>query len=259
QDLYVVSWNPKQTVLLNFQPTNPLHIGDNGFSSPSQVSVVQGDFSPYFFATPIERTTLEQSHLVVRQAAVTTPVSLSKLLSDPAAQAALSTMLDSPPAAAHAHVRTLTDADGGRSTIGAPAAGVFTDESASAATTSSHVVLDLSSVAPVHPDTATAHASGAVPTGGFGAEPTIAAISNSPSGKDHTEETVAGAVIAALARLSEPFAQTVFDLRDGFTTYGDLASARFTDHLRTDRQPPLLVNARAARQADNREILVVMV
>jgi hypothetical protein len=257
QDLSVVSFNQKQIVLLNFQPTN-LHIGENGFLSPDQVSVVQGDFSRYFAATPVERSSLEQSHLIVRQAAITSPVSLSKVLSNPGAQAALATMIEGAPSAAHTHLRPLVDSEFSRAPVESPESEIVSGTIAAAGSTPQPVI-DLSATVPLVPWDAPASSGSMTDVSPLGLEGQSVLSPISHSAAEPSDDSVASAVVAALARLTEPFTQTVLDLRGGAASYGDLASARFADSLKTDRQPPLLVNARSARQSNDGEILVLMV
>jgi hypothetical protein len=260
-ELNVVSANPKQAIMLNFQPD---HLNIAGFDAPSQqVSVIRGDFTRYFLASPTERSALEQSLLAARQSATANLVSLTTLLSKPAIQAALNEVTESGINLAKGHSRPL-DTDVNVARIAVDPARLAVDGSAAQARESRITRTDIElGVAPsvATPDSATPHAAPAAAEGSYLPVTNGFNLNIVPANTDAVSHTNAlGALSLALARLSEPFVQTVSALQGRFVTFGEIASSRVTEHLRTDGRPALLADTGAVRQQrQDQEVLVVHV
>jgi hypothetical protein len=250
------SGNIRQTVLLNFQPENLAN--KLGFPDEQLVVVKTNDFARYFFASSTEQASLEQSHLVVRQAAITNPISLASLLNNSVIQAAFGGFVDSAASLADARNRiidvdsshALTPSDLLASQSESFGGNRATDAGASSGNLPA-TVSDQAESPTAHTLAGAAGATSDAPAGWDA--PTVA----KPA--DHSDDALAASILAALTRLADPFARTMSDLQGTLTTYADLAASHVSDQVRTDRQPALLVNARTARQTEDKEILVISV
>jgi hypothetical protein len=226
-----------------------------------QLSVVKtNDFSRYFFASSTEQASLEQSHLVARQAAITNPLSLAALLNNPVIQAAFGGVVDADAILANVRNR-IADADSARaltpSDLLAVASGTLVDYSSSARTADSSAPAAGLGAVSEQPDSPTAHTlTGAGTVSETSTEWGMPSVAKPAS---HTDDALAASIVAALTRLADPLARTMSDLQGTLTTYADLAAGHVSDQVRTDRQPALLVNARTARQTEDKEILVISV
>lgn len=251
--------NGRQNILLNFQPEK---LGNPPGFPVEQLSVVKtNDFSRYFFASSTEQASLEQSHLVARQAAITNPLSLAALLNNPVIQAAFGGVVDADAILANVRNR-VADADSARaltpSDLLAVASGTLVDYSSSArAADSSAPAAGLGATVSEQPDSPTAHTlTGAGTVAETSTDWGMPSVAKPAS---HTDDALAASIVAALTRLADPLARTMSDLQGTLTTYADLAASHVSDQVRTDRQPALLVNARTARQTEDKEILVISV
>ena len=243
--------SPKQGIMLNFQPA---HLNISGIDSPSQVNVIKGDFTRYFLASPSERANLEQSLLVARQSAVTNLVPLATLLSKAAVQTAMGELADNP-AGAQLRGRILPDAaaetglntgmhrlegDAGANSEGSEARPHL-------APLGAPLTLPLSG-----PETFGARNSEASPPAGVETMlPATMSWTPVQTEREQAHDGPMDAVALSLMRLSEPFAQMVFDLRHRFASFGDLAAARLSEQMRVDRQAPLLADTQPTRQRGN--------
>lgn len=240
--------SPKQGIMLNFQPA---HLNISGIDSPSQVNVIRGDFTRYFLASPAERATLEQSLVVARQSAVVNLVPLATLLSKAAVQVALGEPAENS-GSAQLRSRILHDAaDDANVNVG-----------------SQRLEGDVGMTAGPHEAGSTLAPLGSpftLPLNGTessdtrvvetpsqqGIETTLPAATSWTALEAEREPAHEGpldAVALSLMRLSEPFAQMVFDLRHRFASFGDLAAARLNEQMRVDRQAPLLADTQPTRQ-----------
>lgn len=240
--------SPKQGIMLNFQPA---HLNISGIDSPSQVNVIKGDFARYFLASPSERANLEQSMLVARQSAVTTLVPLATLMSKAAVQAAIGELADNQ-AGAQLRIRILPDA----ATEAGLSPGLHRLEGDMGASSEGGEArprlapLGFTLTLPISgPETFAARNSESSPS--TGVEPMLpTTVSWTPAQAEHepAHEGPMDAVALSLMRLSEPFAQMVFDLRHRFASFGELAAARLNEQMRVDRQAPLLADTQPTRQ-----------
>jgi hypothetical protein len=256
----VVSGSPTQSIMMNFQPDNtPKVIG-----VASQATIIQGnDFARYFLASPTERKTLEQSHLFVTQQAVIERLSPAALVNNSRLQAAIGEAFDGG-SAAKSSLRPGTP-DSGRPELGVnliAATNLAVNNSQdSAVRTSAPADLPLvGTFASQHalPDDATAAeiaASVAAPI-----DISAGTVSVSVDATYQSDVAALSALSLALARLAEPFVQTVSDLQGRLATFGEIASAQVTNQLRTDGRPALLADTRVARQQrQEQEVLVVRI
>ncbi len=66
------------------------------------------------------------------------------------------------------------------------------------------------------------------------------------------------ALSVSLSHLAEPFVQTLSNMKGRLATFGELATAQVTDHLRTDGRPALLADTRGPKQQrEEQDVLVV--
>src|SRR5690606_7624113 len=65
--------------------------------------------------------------------------------------------------------------------------------------------------------------------------------------------------LARVIRLLEPLEELATRLGVAVTTFADLGASRFTSYFDTERQIPLLVEARPARQAERNVVTIISV
>lgn len=253
QQLSIVSGNTEQNIFLSSQPS--------GLVTNARISIVSGDFDRYFFSTPPEQAALEKTPLVTRVLAVADYVSFASLLSNPALRATLGETLEAN--TSRTHVRPLTESalEASRLELGAATSlrpELLMNPSDSA-----------SNVAPVEQSNAWLEA----PVGGVAVMPV-----------EHTEAHVTSPAFAAdgdirltpvstlpstgtgltilslaLARLSEPFVQTVLNLQTNSASFGEIVTAQVSSQLQADNRPALLVDTRGTKSREEQDLVVVNV
>lgn len=261
-EINIFSANPKQNVLLNFQPSR---LNVSGVDTPlSQISVVRGDFRSYFLASSTEKASLEQSLLIARQSAVSNLVPLATLLSNPAIRTALGEVVEAGMDLVALRSRTtiaidVTNTRGENDQSSIPMAAAATAIAALDRTTILQVSTEQLSgrtVAEMSGPQGSAPASGkAAPGAEFAVFTAATALASQPAQAATTQPS--GAASMTLANLAEPFLQMVVDLRDRFSTFGDLAVAHVADYLQTESRPVLLVDARSSRERDAGGLTIV--
>ncbi len=245
-----------QQILLNFQPDTPLKVNTTG---PVNV-IAGGDFARYFFSTHNERAALEETPFVARLLAVVERVSMATLLSNPMLKAAITGATDS--SQFRSHVRPLADTAWINSSLGMAAAlsaqGAYAtmeprgDKLLGA--TGLNGALASDAIAPPVVVQQVSDLMGA--TRDLSADSfQFTSLPDSRTAEAEVEFSLA----LALAGLSEPFVQTVMGLQGRTASFGDLASARVTEHLRTDSRPALLADTRTHRQRESDDMVVLSV
>jgi hypothetical protein len=237
------------SVLMNFEPANGIR------TNSDSVRILQSpDYHLYFFASASERATLEQSPTILLQAARTAPLSLAGLLGNPFIRAMMTETGD-----AGAQVRArLVDADMSERLAARQPPALATE---AAATESARDALVFGER--IEFTSPRSHSLPAAEAAGRDSEPTLAEVlamaettqlrfdfaetENQSDGPDYSER-------AALA-----FDRVITGLRDQLTTFGEMISSEFENHLRSDRQLALLGEARPARERSGQDIHVVSV
>lgn len=246
------------SILLNFEPSNAPRVQED-----VEVSVIRGgDFKAYFFGSAEDRAQIEQSPAVTRSLADVERVPLAALLQNPNLRAALIAGLDG--AAAQVHTRPLYEGSVDSATFALdtsvePQTSLALDLSQStsrvvASNDTSWLLITADNVNMVIADMpADSVENRAVGMAGPDDASTGSVVNTAPS------ETELTAISTLLARLSEPFVQTVFNLQGHFASFGAIASAQVTDQMRSDNRPVLLADARPARQREADETIIVSV
>lgn len=235
-----------QPVLMNFTPDTKPKMG-----GLAEANTIEGDFAKYFFSSRTEQVQLEKSSVVTARAALVQALSTQQLLGNPRLQAMLTDGLDATTAGRASTVtRPLVDASATmRADVGVnrPLEKVVDGSDAHAKTAVVDIALQLTS-APTDANAAAEHDANPMHVASIDTvAPIGSALSVTPTHEsDRQGDTVLSALSLALARLSEPFVQTMTDLQGRSATFGQIVSARLTEGLRTDGRPALLVDARPA-------------
>lgn len=242
---------PNQSILLNFQPDNPLRVTTEG-----SVNVIKGgDFVRYFLASASERAAQEQSHIVARQAATASVVSLESVLSATSIRAALTNPSESPNLAAAASLGHSEFLQGRSAILVSPVVdGKLAAPEVAANSASDRAPLQLLLALDPRVDAGAAANSAARSEAATAGEIAEFVMPSQPIARAFNSGA-ADATEPALPSLGESFNEVVADLRDQFASFGDLITAQVADHLRSDRQLALLVDARAGRTRDDFEVL----
>jgi hypothetical protein len=249
-----------ESIFLNFTPAQTLR----GSGVPSEATVIKGDFARYFLASPSERVALEQSALITRQAALIDRVPLGALLNaNPKLVATLGDGFDA--GVARATLRPVGDRliDTSRLEPGVIARASFRPVETAPETNhvnASELHLDTiagSDQSMVNKDAALIAASRAPAT----VAPSVAIDDHNfrlQAASTAASEAVIGALSVALARLQDPFVQTMTALQGRSATFAELAAAQVTGHMSVESRPALLVDGRGSRQERDRQALVVI-
>jgi hypothetical protein len=251
-ELNLISSNSSQTIMLNFQPDN-FNVPP-GINAPSQVSLIRGDFTTYFLASPAERARLEQTLLVARQAAVVNLVPLATLLNKPAVQAVLT---GENPAIIPMRGRILADAVGETNADSRPLAFDNETEAASMKRPATEAALNAISAARVgKAESLVSAESGAATRAERDSTPLTVTTWMPPAPETTVHRGEIDAFVISLMQLNEPFARMVAELRHGFASFGDLAAAHLNEQMQVDRRAPLLVDTQGNRSRSS-EVRVV--
>lgn len=235
------------SVLMNFEPGNGIR------TNSESVRILQSpDYHRYFFASPSERATLEQSPTILLQAARTTPLSLAGLLGNPFIRAMLTETVD---AGAQARARFI-EADVSERLTARPPSALTTETAVTDSANEPLVFGEPIDFAPIRSQAVLS----AEPTG-RDSEPTLAdvlAMADATQLRFDFAETDGQHDSSDYAeRAALAFDRVITGLRDQLTTFGEMISSEFEDHLRSDRQLALLAEARPARERGTQDFQVV--
>jgi hypothetical protein len=252
---------PMQSVLLNFQSEHPL--GRQGLSA-EQISVVKGDFSRYFLASPSERASLEQSLIVARRAAITVPVAIPNVLATVAAQGVLGTGTEGTLILANFHSRVSGAVDlgavlasGGQSLTGETSGEANAPAGHAAAAPEQLGIIGNSSA--IHFDSSASSARSSAPTHETAEIPAFDLSNNSNGTVVRSENKLIAVATAAASELGGSFVQLALGFHGQVATFGELATASVAENLQTEARPALLANPESARQRDDRAYTIVVV
>jgi hypothetical protein len=260
RQLQIFNASPDQPVLMNFTPDSKPKM-----AGLAEAKTIEGDFATYFFSNRTEQVQLEKSSVVTARAALVQAVSVQQFLGNPRLQVML---MDGGEASGAKVVPTAVSRplpDGATSVPRSEVnRGVPADHLSSPARPSLSVTLEIpaGAMAADPAGASTQHAE----IGHFaGPEKNVATAVNleapATAVNRHAESAVLSALSLALARLTEPFVQTVSDLQGRFVTFGEIASSQLNERLRTEGRPALLVDARStsAKTKSADEVVVVHV